>query len=159
MKLSEHFTLHEFTRSGSADRLGINNTPDEDHIQNMKDLCEFALEPVRSKFGPVTITSGYRCTKLNKAIGGSTNSQHRKGEAADMEVRGSSPRKLVSNSEVAIWITENLTFDQCILEFWEVGDRNSGWIHVSFKKGGPNRNMKLTSHKNGKRTIYRLADW
>lgn len=91
MKLTDHFSLSEFTRSSTADRLHINNTIDlsvpsgQSVFKNLKNLCEQVLEPLREHFGiPVVICSGYRCPQLNKAVGGVPNSQHLKGEAADI---------------------------------------------------------------------------
>lgn len=127
MRLSDHFLLSEFTRSQTATRRGIRNTPTAAHREALAILCEFALEPIRTHFGkPVRITSGYRSAALNRAIGGSQTSQHSKGEAADFEIPG------VSNREVAKWIEANLRFDQLILEGYKPGDLNSGWIHLSY---------------------------
>ena len=85
MKLSEHFDLNEFTRSATADRLHIDNSIPEEFIPNLKNLCQQVLEPLREHFGiPVIISSGYRCPALNRAVGGVPNSQHLKGEAADI---------------------------------------------------------------------------
>lgn len=126
-RLSDHFTLEEFTKSQTAIRRGIRNNPTAAHREAMVLLCEFVLEPVRTHFGrPVRITSGYRSAALNRAINGSDSSQHSKGEAADFEIPG------VSNREVAKWIEANLRFDQLILEGYKKGDPNSGWIHVSY---------------------------
>ena len=131
MRLSKHFTLAEFTRSNTASRRGIDNTPSAKHIAAMKLLCEEVLEPLRAHFGgrPVRVTSGFRSPALCRAIGSSSRSQHAKGEAVDFEIPG------VSNYEVACWIRDNLTFDQLILECYTQGSPNSGWIHVSYRKG------------------------
>lgn len=129
IKLSPHFTLDEFTRSATARRLNIDNTPGEAEIAAMRRLCAKVLEPVRQHFGgkAVRVTSGYRCPALNKAVGSSWKSQHRKGEAVDFEIPG------VSNYDVARWIRDNLEFDQLILENYVRGDPNSGWVHVSYR--------------------------
>lgn len=129
MKLSPHFTLEEFTRSATARRLNIDNTPGDREVLAMIELCSRVLEPVRAHFGgkPVRVTSGYRSPALNKAVGSSWRSQHRKGEAVDFEIPG------VSNYEVARWIRDNLEFDQLILENYIRGDPNSGWVHVSYR--------------------------
>ncbi|MEO9625855.1 MAG: D-Ala-D-Ala carboxypeptidase family metallohydrolase [Qipengyuania citrea] len=129
MKLSPHFTLEEFTRSATARRLNIDNTPGDHEVLAMIELCSRVLEPVRAHFGgkPVRVTSGYRSPALNKAVGSSWRSQHRKGEAVDFEIPG------VSNYEVARWIRDNLEFDQLILENYIRGDPNSGWVHVSYR--------------------------
>jgi len=146
MNLSKHFTLEEFEKSQTATRKGIKNKAGSGEIKNLGDLCYEVLEPVRVKFDkPVTITSGYRSPELSEAIGSKSTSQHCKGEAVDMEVIG------VSNLQVALWIENNLDFDQLILEFW-TGEANSGWIHVSYKDGS-NRKQVLTydgkSYTNG----------
>lgn len=147
MKLSEHFSLSEFTKSQTAERRGIINHPEIDHIANMKELCENILEPVREEFGVTVINSGYRSKQLNEAIGGSSTSQHCKGEAADIEVPG------VSNLEIAQWIVDNdLPFDQLILEFYTEGEPSSGWVHVSY--GVRKRGQVLTAAKRSGRTVY-----
>ena len=125
MKLSKNFSLPEMTKSQTALRRGIDNTPTPDKIDPLTMLCEKVLQPVRDHFDrPVTITSGYRSPELCMAIGSKPTSQHTKGQAADFEVPG------VSNMEVAKWISENLEFDQLILECYTGG--NTGWIHCSY---------------------------
>lgn len=125
MKLSKNFSLQEMTKSQTALRRGIDNTPTPDKIEPLTMLCEKVLQPVRDHFDrPVTITSGYRSPELCMAIGSKPTSQHTKGQAADFEVPG------VSNMEVAKWISENLEFDQLILECYTGG--NTGWIHCSY---------------------------
>jgi len=151
MNISAHFTLHEFINSPTAKAKGISNSPSGEHLKNLIDLAQNILEPVRAHFNqPVKINSGYRSPELNTAIGGSATSQHCNGQAVDFEIPG------VSNKEVADWITKNLVFDQCILEFWVSGDTNSGWVHVSLKKSG-NRKQKLVAFKNGKKTVYQTV--
>ena len=98
VRLSENFSLQEFTKSQTALRMGIDNTPDDEHLSNAKELFENVVQAVRENFGPTIINSGYRGPELNKAIGGSERSQHCKGEAVDIEVPG------VSNYEVAKYI-------------------------------------------------------
>lgn len=147
MQLSERFQLHEFLRSQTASRLGIDNTPTDTVIRKLQALCHNVLEPVRLEFGPVRISSGYRSPALNKAIGGSASSQHCLGEAADFEVPG------VSNLDVAQWMHRKLNYDQLILEFYTPGQPNSGWVHVSWR---PNyRNQELTAQRIGTRTVYK----
>jgi putative chitinase len=109
----------------------------------MKYVCEMILEPVRLHFGkPVQINSSYRAPLVNKAVGGSKTSQHSNGEAVDFEVPG------VSNKVVADWVADNLTFDQVILEFYNAKDgANSGWVHVSIKRNGQNRKMRMIASK------------
>lgn len=140
-QLTEHFTLAEMIVSPTAKRLGIPNTPTAEHIENMRYCCEKILEPVRVKFGPVTVNSSYRAPLVNKAVGGSKTSQHVNGQAIDFEVQG------VSNKVVADWVADNLEFDQVILEFYTAGDKNSGWVHASIKKEGGNRRQRLIATK------------
>jgi len=143
MKLSENFTLAEATRSQTATRLGIDNTPDALTIERMKLVCENILEPIRAHFGlPVRIDSFYRSPRLNAEVGGKPSSQHVKGEAVDCEVPG------VPNAEVAEWVRDNLEFDQCILEFYTPGDPSSGWVHISYVTTGA-RQMCLTINARG----------
>ena len=126
MKLSSNFSLRELTKSQTAERKGIDNTPTEEHTENLKLLCENILQPVRDHFGRVKVTSGFRSEQLCIKIGSSVNSQHAKAEAADFEVMGT------DNAELADWINKNLDYDQLILEFYTPGEPNSGWIHCSY---------------------------
>ena len=148
MKLSENFSLAEFTKSQTAIRMGIDNTPGEDHLEAAKELFENVVQPIRDHFGPTVLNSGYRGPALNEAVGGSSKSQHCKGEAVDLEVPG------VANAEVAAWIVENLDFDQVILEFYTPGIPDSGWVHVSYKTEG-NRKSVLTAMKENGKTVYK----
>ena len=137
MQISKHFKLEEFEKSMTAVRKGIENKAGSGEIKNLTDLCYGVLEPVRAKFDkPITITSGFRSEELCEAIGSKKTSQHTKGEAVDFEIAG------VSNLAVALWLTNNTDFDQCILEYY-TGEANSGWIHCSFKEGS-NRKQVLT---------------
>ena len=86
MRLSKNFTLQEFTKSQTALRHGIDNTPGEEHLLSAKSLFENVVQPVRDNFGVTVINSGYRGPKLNEAVGGSSKSQHCKGEAVDIAV-------------------------------------------------------------------------
>ena len=127
MKLSRNFSLGELTKSQTALRMGIDNNPTPEDLYNLHLLCDNILQPLREHYGrPVTISSGYRSEDLCVAIGSSRKSQHAKGQAADFEVMG------VDNKEVAEWIRDVLDFDQLILEFYEDGEPNSGWIHCSY---------------------------
>lgn len=152
MKLSKNFSLDELTASNTAVKKNIDNSASPTIIDALQELVTNVLQPVREKFGPVTITSGYRCDELNRAIGGSTTSDHSYGRAADFEVKG------IDNRVVAIWITENLPYKQLILEFYNDGETNSGWIHCSYDKDN-NKKQKLKALKDGKRTVYVEADW
>ena len=148
MNLSANFSLKEMTRSDAATRLGLNNTPDEKTIDNLKMLCEKVLQPVRDHFGKtVTVTSGFRSSETNQAIGGSKSSDHVRGQAADIEIAG------VPNAELAQWIMDNLDYTQLILEFYTQGIPDSGWVHVSFD---PNnlKKQELTAVKVAGKTQY-----
>ena len=113
MKLSEHLSLSEVTRSESAKRKGISNMPTEAHIANFKLLAENIFEPIRHHFRcPIIISSGYRSKELNAAIGGSLTSQHCQGEAIDIDMDGT-PNG-VTNRMVFDYIKDNLVFDQLI---------------------------------------------
>ena len=148
VRLSKNFTLQEFTKSQTAERRGIDNTPVEGHIENAKALFENVVQPVRDNFGVTIINSGYRSGDLNYAIGGSNTSQHCKGQAVDIECPG------IPNYDVAKWIEENLEFDQLILEFYTPGIPDSGWVHVSYKTED-NRKGVLTAMKENGKTIYK----
>ena len=148
MKLTENFSLNELTKSQTAERKGIDNTPSTEHQENLKSLCEMILQPIRDHFGQVvSVSSGYRSPELCVAIGSSTQSQHAKGEAADFEIFG------VSNKELADWINENLDYDQLILEYWKESDPNSGWVHCSYTDGS-NRKQYLRAYKENGSTKY-----
>ena len=122
-----------------AARKGIDNTPGSGEIKALGDLCWKVLEPLRAHFDkPVTITSGYRSEALCEAIGSKKTSQHAKGQACDFEING------VPNIKVAYWLTHNVDFDQCILEFYKPDDGQAGWIHVSYNEKGANRKQILT---------------
>ena len=144
MQLSEHFTLQDLCYSSTASKLGINNTPPSDIIEKLRYLAINGLEPIYKQFGKLTINSGYRGTALNVAVGGASTSQHCKGEAADIEVLG------VNNYDLAVWIRDNLEFDQLILEFATnlSSDPNSGWVHLSLKSAN-NRHQLLTIDSSG----------
>lgn len=138
-QLTEHFSLNELIRSSTASRRGIRNTPTPAIITSLTLLCQNVLEPVRLHYGrPVIITSGYRSPALNKAIGGSSTSQHCKGEAADFTVVGQ------SNMDVCRWIVDNLAFDQLIYEYGE-----AGWVHCSWTTRQTRRSV-LSAKRNAK---------
>jgi zinc D-Ala-D-Ala carboxypeptidase len=153
MKLSNNFSLKEMTASQTATRHGINNNPNEDHMNNLKALCENVLQKVRDHFGKVvSVSSGYRSPELCLKIGSSVNSQHAKGEAADFEIFG------VSNAELVKWISENCDFDQMILEFHNLDEPNSGWVHCSYKSED-NRKQILRAYKDeNNKTKYEAYD-
>ena len=148
MNLTKNFSLLELTKSQTAERKGIDNTPSTEHQENLKRLCESILQRVRDHFGRVvSVSSGYRSVDLCVAIGSSTGSQHAKGEAADFEIFG------ISNKELADYINENLDYDQLILEYWKEEDPNSGWVHCSYKSEG-NRRQYLKAYKENGSTKY-----
>lgn len=147
MKLSEYFTLQEMTKSQTALRMGIDNTPDEGQLQCLTDLCRNVLDHVRSEFGPLTPSSGFRSPELCEAIGSKATSQHAKGEAADFEVMG------VDNKELASWIVSNLSFDQLILEYYEEGEPNSGWVHCSYTNDANRGEVLIFDGKNYRRGV------
>ena len=148
MKLTENFSLLELTKSQTAERKGIDNTPSPTHRDNLKSLCTRILQPVRDHFGRVvSVSSGYRSEALCIAIGSKISSQHAKGQAADFEIYG------LSNQELADWIRENLDYDQLILEYWTPESPNNGWIHCSYNSEG-NRKEYLRAYKNEGKTKY-----
>jgi hypothetical protein len=148
MQLSAHFNLAEFTRSESAKRHGVSNEPTPEHIKNIKVLCEKVLEPIRMKFGPIIISSGYRSKVLNHYIGGSLRSQHCEGKAADIDMDGMND---VLNIDIFNYIKNNLEFDQLIYEFGN--PLNPDWVHVSYNEG-KNRKQVLRAIKVNGKTAY-----
>ena len=149
MSLTKNFILIELTKSQTAERKVIDNTPSTEHQDNLKSLCTYVLQPIRDHFSRVvSISSGYRSPELCVAIGSSTKSQHASGCAADFEIFG------VSNKELADYIDENLDYDQLILEYWKGEDEpNSGWVHCSFNTQG-NRKQYLRAYKENGSTKY-----
>ena len=148
MNLSKSFTLNELTKSQEALRLGIANIPNEEQILNLKILCEKILQPIRDFYGmPVSVSSGFRSPELCKAIGSSSTSQHTRGEAADFEIFS------VANKALAEFIVANLDYDQCILEFWNENEPNSGWVHCSYSSKY-NRRQYLKAQKVNGKIVY-----
>jgi zinc D-Ala-D-Ala carboxypeptidase len=149
MQLSKHFELAEFTRSSTAKRAGISNMPTDAHLENIKLLCEKILEPIRVHFArPIILSSGYRSPALNRAVGGSSSSQHCSGEAADIDMDGTN----VTNAQIFNYIKNNLEFDQLI---WEFGtDSNPDWVHVSYESNGRQRKQILRAVKKNGSTSY-----
>jgi len=150
MKLSKNLSLAEVTKSTTAKRLGIDNTPDEWTIQNLKQVAINVFQPLRDAFKcPIYVSSGYRSAELNTAIGGSTRSQHVEGRAFDLDadVFGG-----CTNSQIFNWIKENVEFDQLIWEFGD--DDNPDWVHVSYVYDGLNRKRCLKADRNDKKEVF-----
>lgn len=123
--MMEYFTMGEFIRSDTAAKLGIDNRCKMEHVPNIKALVANVLDPLRKAYGkPIRITSGFRCPKLNKAVGGSPTSQHMKGMAADIV---GTPNTVAENTRLFYLIQSlELPFDQLIDE------KGMKWVHVSF---------------------------
>ena len=143
MQITEHFTVEEFERSSTADRLGIANRVPAALLPNLRTLCEVVLEPLRAYAGkPIVISSGYRCPALNQAGGGASQSQHLRGEAADLHLPSTAEGRAWFR-----WLMDNTTFDQLI---WEHDGRGTHWIHVSCKADPrQNRNRVVSSMRKG----------
>ena len=148
MNISEHISMKEALRSNTAKRLGIDNIPDKETLITMQITAEYIFEPLRNKFNePIYISSFYRSPELNKAIGGSSSSQHCKGEAIDIDDVYSK----ASNADFFNYIKDKLEFDQLIWEFGD--DENPAWVHVSYSLG-KNRMRILKAIKENGRTKY-----
>ena len=148
IRVSKNFALSEMVKSATAERLNVDNSPSDIHLVNLTHLAIHILQPVRDKFGVITINSGDRSPALNAKVGGSKTSQHCNGQAADFE-SFSTP-----NPDLAKWIANNLEFDQLILEFYDGVNPNSGWVHCSYNLMG-NRKKILTALKTGGKVVYK----
>lgn len=147
----KYFTLSELTKSATAKRLGIDNTADASIRANLTALVENVLDPLRVRWGmPIIVTSGYRSTALNKAVGGAANSQHTKGMAAD--IRTVSDSRADNMRLLRCLLNSGIVFDQIICEYPDAQGRPD-WIHVSFNKSGNRKNRLTAVRKNG-RTVY-----
>tara|TARA_R100001510_G_scaffold17636_1_gene14983 strand:+ start:531 stop:995 length:465 start_codon:yes stop_codon:yes gene_type:complete len=147
--ISQHISEKEATKSITALRLGINNTPNGDALSNMKELAEKVFEPLRAWVGgAIKINSFYRSTALNEAIGGSSRSQHCQGKAMDIDdIYGHK-----TNAEMFKFIKDELNFDQMI---WEFGnEENPDWVHVSYVSEEKNRNRILKAVRDDGKTKY-----
>ena len=132
-RISKNFTLDELTASATAKAKGIINAPGVDEVCNMCALVHHVLQPLRDAMQePIKIGSGYRCTNLNHAVGGVSNSQHIRGQAADLCIDGDK----VKGKRWFDWIRAHCDFDQLI---WEHNAKGSYWVHVSFRSDGKNR--------------------
>ena len=147
--ISKHISDKEGVYSTTAIRRGLDNTPSQFELANMKELAEQIFEPLRKWVGgPIRINSFYRGKALNKAIGGSTRSQHCKGQAMDIDDNGCHK----TNAEMYAWIKDNLNFDQLIWEFGD--DKNPNWVHVSYVSKEDNRNRCLKAYRDKGKTKY-----
>ena len=139
MYLTKNYSLNEMCRSNTARVMGLPNVPNAEQIKNLQQLCENVLQPLRDYLGePVVINSGFRSQAVNIAVGGAKNSQHTKGEAADIKCKD-----FLYAKKIYTWIMNNLQFDQLILES-KAG--RSYWVHVSFRATGENRQQAFTIH-------------
>ena len=155
MKLSKNLSLNETLVSKTALRLNIDNSPTEEHIENLKYIAEKVFQPIREHFGvPIYISSGYRSPELNEAIGGSPRSFHSHGMALDLDQDGRN--KGVSNADVFYFIKDNLPFTELI---WEFGDEsNPNWVHVAIAPGREDeKKIKIAERINNK-TTYSIWD-
>ena len=150
MRLSKNFVLSEITRSNTATRLGISNEPTKEHLENMQRLISNLIQPLRDAIGPIRISSGYRNPSLNRAIGGSSKSQHCKAEALDLQFWEGGK---MNNKVIYDWILDSgLEFDQMINEF------DFSWIHISLKEKN-NRKQVLKAYKDEDNdTKYKYAE-
>jgi zinc D-Ala-D-Ala carboxypeptidase len=150
MRLSKNFVLSEITRSNTAKRLGIKNEPTKKHLANIQRLVTELIQPMRDALGPIRISSGYRSPQLNRAIGGSTKSQHCKAEALDLQFWKDGQ---MCNEEIYNWVLKSgLEFDQMINEF------DFSWIHISLREER-NRKQVLEAYKDKDGdTAYKIAD-
>ena len=147
--ISKHISYKEGVHSITAIRLGIENVPDNKQLNNMELISEKIFEPLRQWVGgPIKINSFFRCPDLNKAIGGSSKSQHCKGQAMDIDDNYGH----ATNAEMYHWIKKNLDFDQMIWEFGD--DDNPAWVHISYVSSEDNRNRCLKAYKEKGKTKY-----
>ena len=147
--ISKHISDREGAYSRTAERLDINNVPNDDQLKAMKLVAEKVFEPLREWVGgPIKINSFFRSVKLNKAIGGSSKSQHCHGQAIDID----DTYKVVANSDMYDYIKNNLDFDQLIWEFGD--DDNPNWVHVSYVSEEDNRNRCLKAYKEQGKSKY-----
>jgi len=150
-KLSPNFTLSEMVKSETAVRRGLDNTPSQVEVDNLKRLAVNVLQKVREHYKKgVKVNSGFRHPEVNAAVGGSRTSDHCKGQAADIEIPG------VANADLAEWISKNCEFTQLILEFYTPGVPDSGWVHVSYDPANLKKQVMTAMKENGK-TVYKAG--
>jgi len=148
MNLTENFTLSEMTKSETALRHDMDNSPPQEITSSLQALAVHVLQPVRDHFARgVKVNSGYRSPDVNAKVGGSRTSDHCRGMAADIEIPG------VPNHELAEWVKANLPYTQLILEFYTRGVPDSGWVHVSYDPANLKK-QDLTAVKEGGKTVY-----
>ncbi len=148
-KISENISYKEATRSITAIRLGLDNKPNDYELTNMQVLAEKVFQPLRKWVNdPIKINSFFRSEELNKAIGGSSRSQHCEGRAIDID----DTYGHATNAEMFHWIKENLDFDQMIWEFGD--DENPDWVHVSYVSEDSNRKRCLKAERINGKTNY-----
>lgn len=148
--LTPNFTLREMTRSTRGEMLGLDNTPTPGEIERLRTLCQTVLQPARDALGPITVNSAFRSKEVNEAVGGVSNSAHRLGYAADIELGNNNTR----NRELALWIIDNKMseIDQIILEFGTL--KRPQWIHVSVEPKRPKRQQILRATTSAGRIVY-----
>ena len=148
--ISKHISDKEGTYSSTALRRGLDNTPNEEQLECMKEIAEKLFEPLRKWVGgPIKINSFFRGLSLNTAIGGAKASQHMKGQAIDIDDTFGN----ATNAEMYNWIKENLDFDQIIWEFGD--DKNPNWVHISYVSPEENRNRCLLAYKKNGKSKYK----
>ena len=147
--ISKHISYREGVYSRTATRLDLDNTPNDEQLANMELVADEVFEPLRTWVGgPIKINSFFRSPKLNTAIGGSSKSQHCKGQAIDID----DTFGRATNAEMYHFIKEHLDFDQMIWEFGD--DDNPDWVHVSYVSEEENRNRCLKAYRKDGRTQY-----
>jgi zinc D-Ala-D-Ala carboxypeptidase len=144
-KIESDFTYHELIRSDTAKRKNIKNIPNEEQIENLERLITNILQPVRDKFGPIRVTSGFRSPELCKALGSSIYSNHTRGEAADIEPVD----KNIKLIDIMDWIYYNCEFRELIAEYFP-----DGWVHVAYRK---NQNIKKVKLKDADHTYLECS--
>ena len=151
MSISKHISYKEGVYSRTATRLGIKNNPNAEQMKNMIAIAEEVFEPLRAYVGgPIKINSFFRSPELNKAIGGSTKSQHCHGQAIDLD----DTFGRCTNAEMFEFIKKYLDFDQIIWEFGD--DKNPDWVHVSYVSPEENRKRCLKAYKEKGKTNYKI---
>ena len=150
-RISKHISYKEAVKSNTAMRLNIDNTPGAYEITNMNGIAYNIFEPLREWVGgPIKINSFFRCVELNKAIGGSSKSQHCQGRAIDIDDTYGHK----TNAEMYEWVKENLDFDQMI---WEFGtEKNPDWVHISYVSPNENRNRCLKAERVNGKAVYSI---